>query len=213
MFDLHKNPIARALPYTWATLPAAGTPGRMAWCTNFGVKGALLVDDGVRWKPSGMVTLASLDVAVSGITNTESIALQYLIPASMWALKDHLRLFATMTKSGATDTGIFTVRCGTPGLITDTPIQSSTMMAAANLAVGTYLDFRLDDATHVQEMGASAAANPGYSIAGNGAASASTVITSAALNALFISVGIRSSSTNNTVGLIDAVLKYDPAGN
>lgn len=213
-----KSNMRRAQSYTWATLPAIGLAGRMAWCTNFGTKGALLTDDGTRWKPVGTVTLASLDATIGPINNTETIGLQYQFPSpAMWALKDHLRLFLTMTKSGATDAGVLGIRVGTTGAISggtpDTVILSSNLMSAANLATGVHQDYRLEDATHVQQLAGNSAAVSGYSVASNTIFAASVVISSAVANSLYFTVTIKSSSTNNTVSLIDAVLKYDPAGN
>lgn len=191
----------------WASVPAPGNAGKLVRVSDFGTKGALLMDDGTRWKPvNGCTVLATLDAASSAIPNTETIVFQYLMPANILQSADHLRLFSTMTKSGATDTGALRVHLGTAGTTADATIAASTVLAAANLVGGFFWDFRLSGATTIQQLAANSAASAGYTVVGNGAFQAPTTISSAVTNALYVSVTVASSGATNTVILQDSQL-------
>lgn len=200
----------------WASIPAPGTAGKIVRVSNFGTKGALLMDDGTRWKPvAGCATLATLDAVSSSVGNSETIVFQYLIPIGALQSKDRLRLALTMTKSGTTDLGDIRIRVGTAGTTSDTQIDSWAMIAAANRTGSMLIDFRLDDATHFQELTGNAGANSlrGYSSVSSVAFGASVAISSAASNALYFNVSIFSSSTNDTVALQDAQLQLCSSAN
>lgn len=187
----------RSTGSTWANIPAAGNAGRMHFVSNAGTKGSVWLDDGTRWKPlNGFATLATLDTASSNIGNTETIVFQYLIPAGMWQTGDILRVYYGIEKSGTTDTLGFNVHVGTAGTTADTAVVNSTsLMSAANRYYASYVDMRLNSANSAQQT------TPNFGISGTAATLAAVTISSASANALYISVGINSSGTTDTVAL------------
>lgn len=201
----------------WASVPAAGTAGRIAHASDFGTKGALLMDDGTRWKPvAGCAVLATLDTASANIANSETVVFQYQMPANILQTNDRLRLRYTMTKSGATDSGTSRVRVGTLGTTGDTLIMNNNpFLAAANRSGAMVQDFRLESATSLRLLGNNAASGAamGYSAVSNNAAGAAVTIASAAANALFVSLTILSSGATDTVAIVDAALDLCASAN
>ena len=192
--------------YTWANLPAAGTAGRQAFVSNAGTKGSFWYDDGTRWKPvGGSVVLATMDSASSAINNAETNVWNPLIPAGLWQTGDRLRLYFTYAKSGTTDVGKLTVRCGTAGTF-DTMITNINYMAAANRHTGTIMEYRLESATSVQPLSHTTLVL-GYEQASGNAIASPVAISSAAANALYLSITIYSAGTTDTVQLVDAQLQ------
>jgi hypothetical protein len=180
---------------TWANIPAAGTAGRTIFVSNAGTKGSFWYDDGTRWKPmNGQCLLASLDSASANIGSTSTIVMQATIPAGMWQTGDIIRVQGFMEKSGATDTGITVISCGTSGTTSDTGLISATWMAATSRTTDYFNDFRLESATSSQLVSIA----PGYGATTSVLASPVT-ISSAATNTLYISWGIRSSGATDTV--------------
>lgn len=192
----------------WASIPAAGTAGKMVRVSNAGTKGSMWLDDGTRWKPlNNFAALAALDTPTGNIDNTETIVLQYTIPANLWQLNDRLRVSGTLTKSGTTDTGIFNVRIGTAGTTADALVMNSSILAAGNRSVGILTDIKLASATTAQRLGNGATSGViGYSTAASTAFPAAVTISSAVSNALVVSITVRSSSTNDTVTVPDALI-------
>lgn len=200
----------------YASIPAPGNAGKIVRVSDFGTKGSLLMDDGTRWKPmNGCTVLATLDTVSSSIPNSEAIVFQYAIPANALQNKDRLRLRVSLTKSGATDTATMRFRMGTAGTTGDTLLYSGTALAAANRTSGIATDLRLETATTIQQLAnsSSAGATVGYSAVANTAAAAAVTITSAAANALFFSVSIFTSSTNDTVAMLDGQLDLCASAN
>lgn len=182
---------------TWANLPAASNVyvGQTVYVSNAGAKGSFWYSDGTRWKPiNGQCLLASLDTPSAAIGSTETITLQWLIPAGMWQVGDIIRSQAFLTKSGATDTAIGAVRVGTSGTTTDTGLISLTWMAASGRTTDYFQDFRLDSATSTQLV----STGPGYGATTSVVASP-VAISSASANALYISQSFRSSGATDTV--------------
>lgn len=183
------------LTTTWANKPASYPVGQSLFISNVGAKGSHWWYDGTRYKPvNGSVVLATLDATTSNINNTATVVLQTLLPAGAWQTSDVIRVQAYMEKSGATDTGIATAYVGTAGTTSDTGVLSSTWMTATIRTADSFCDFRLESATSVQQVSLLA----GY---GNTTlvTNAATTITSAAANALYVSIGIRSGGTTDTV--------------
>lgn len=87
-------------------------------------KGSVWYHDGTSWRPVGgrclLYTLGG--VAQNKTTNVtvEEIKGQVLIPAGLWATTDHkVSVIHTMTKSGTSATGNYTIRLGTAGTTAD----------------------------------------------------------------------------------------------
>lgn len=187
---------------TWANLPAAASN---AWAvtpaSNLGANGTLVVSNGTRWRAiNGEATLAILGNAVSGITNSENLVLQTLIPAGAWQVNDTIRIWVALIKSGTTDTVALNVRVGTAGTTSDTAVIGLTaLLAAANVSGGFIFDLKLVSATSVQRAGAVFGNGGAYQGISNTGAPAGVTISNSSSNALYVSVGIASSSTNDTV--------------
>lgn len=190
---------------TWANIPAAGTAGQMVYVSNAGTKGSMWLDDGTRWKPlNGMCLLASLDATSAAVGNAETIVFQYQIPANLLQTGDVLRFYLTYTKSGGTDLGTLRTRIGTAGTTSDTLVQDITASAATSRQHGFAFDIRLDSATTAQLM-PSQRTSVGYSGSTSTTTvgiTAATTISSAAANSLYVSVGILSAGTTDTVSLV-----------
>lgn len=197
--------------YAFASLPAA-TVNALAVCSNCGTSGMTLRGNGTRWKPiGGCATLGALDSAVTGITNSETIAYHIQIPAGMWQTGDRLRLRATVTKNGQTDTGAFRVRIGTNGTIADTLTANvNPFLAIGNQSGSLTFDMKLTSATTSLTLGANAAtgASFGYSGVSNNAAGGAVTISNATSNALWVNVSALSSGVTNTIGISDVQIDY-----
>lgn len=196
------NPLPRA---TFANFPAANSVpvGYQMVATNVGTNGITLYSDGTRWRPSGgRATVKDLGTAVAGIASGETIVMQHLFPAALLASGDTI-LFdgLALGKSGATDTGALMLRLGTGGTTADTSILTlANVMTAANLSWGGAFALKIVDATHARKIGSGAVAGGAGSFAGGSAGVvAASVVISNISNALYASLGINSSSTNNTV--------------
>lgn len=193
--------------YTQAALPAAsaGNSGAMALVSNLGAApGTYVISNGSRWKVlSGSAMLKGLGDGVSSITNVESLPLQTLLPANSWQVNDTLRFFLTLGKSGTTDTLTGSVYIGPLGTALDPAIVSNQVwITAANVGAGLIFDIKLISATSAQRLGMGPAAGLGTYTGGSSTAqSSAVVIDSAAATALYVTVGIKSSSTNNTVSM------------
>lgn len=195
---------------TWASIPAAGTAGKMVFVSNAGTKGSMWLDDGTRWKPlNGIATLATLDTTSANIGNTQTVVFQYLIPAGMWQVGDRIRIYSTFVKSGTTDTGTWYLTVGTAGTIFDTTIISSTQLTAGNRQIGNIWEFRLESATSLQPIASSAG---GYGTPTSTAQPAPSTISSATANALYVSVSIKGGTTD-TVKLVDGQIELVSSGN
>jgi hypothetical protein len=193
-------------PYAWASKPAS--PADYDWftATDVGANGTVFQYKGSRWRVmNGVAVLLEMGAAVSGITNAGSLIMQTLIPAGVLQANDFFRIELTPTKSGATDAGWITVRVGTTGTTADTAItglSSFNHMAAAGVAGGAQYDIKIVSSTSFQKVGNNAAAS-GHAyqaVSGATAAAAATAVSDADANALYLSVYLASSSTNNTVG-------------
>jgi len=196
--------------YPWASMPAAGIIGRQAFCSNFGVKGNMLQDDGTRWKPlNGQALLASRDVLSGNINNVETIVFQHQLPAAFWQISDRLRLVMTHGKSGTTDNMTTKLRLGTAGTTSDTQLFSWTFLNSGNRSSATMFDLRLETATTVQQLNNTGGtfAGVGYSNIGAGVVAGPVTISNVS-NSLFFSVSITSAGATDTSYMQEAQLWY-----
>jgi hypothetical protein len=191
--------------FTYATLPAATSySGYRAYATDLGANGTLVISNGTRWRPlNGQSVLKDKGAAQSGITNAaETIVLQALLPAGSWQTNDTIRIVLALTKSGTTNSCICGIRCGTGGLITDTALLSpGGVIGAAGRSIGLIFDFHLESATSVQKVGSQIDNGSGYGAQSATAALSPVAISSAASNALYISVGLSSNGATDTVAI------------
>lgn len=195
------------LTTTWANKPATYPTGWPVFITNAGAQGSHWVYDGTRWKPhNGTCTLATLDSATGNITNTESIVLQCLMPAGLWQTGDRLRIYAGLTKSGTTDTGNIFVHCGTAGTTGDTNVVATNGIISTARQQGVTFDVRLESATSALMM-ASTRQPIGYAGGSVTAYDAAVAISSASANALYVSVGIKSTGATDTVQAADVQIQ------
>jgi len=200
---------------TWANIPSASTAGAgaMAYVTNFGTAGNMLVSNGTRWRPlSGCTVVRSIDTASSNINNSDTIAGQYSMPATMWQVGDRLRLFVALGKSGTTDTGTSTIRIGTAGTIADTSIVTGANMAAGTRSFQYVIDLLLTSATAVKPLTGNVSALVGYLGAGTPVPLSAVTISNVS-NALFVSISMVSSGTTDTVTLQSLQVQYCASGN
>lgn len=187
--------------YTWATIPAAGTAGRMIFISDAGTKGSTWFDDGAHWKPlNNQALLGSLDTPSAGVNASETIAFQYKSPAAFWQLTNRLRLIGTLSKSGTTNSGVLNIRIGTAGTTGDSIVLNSTVLSAGNRQVSFIYDIRIESATTVQLMNNVS----GYGTATSTALASATTISNIS-NALWFNVTITGGATD-TVSLTDAQL-------
>lgn len=197
--------------YTFATLPATHPVGQPVRVTNIGravigaspvaATGSLWAFNGTVWEPvGGQVLLAKLDVPVTGLTNVEAVSGQIQLPAAFLKVSDRLRFRIGMTKSGTTDSGVPRFKVGTAGTTADTTVIGPTAMSATQLQAGFEYDMKLLSATAWRVT-----SRNDLGVGGASTAAAPVDITIANIsNALYLNVGATSSSTNNTVSIIDA---------
>lgn len=190
---------------TWAnvsaTTPAAGS---LRYVTNVGASGTYWSYRGSRWAPmNGSATLNTLANAVSGITSSETVVFQALIPAGAWQVNDVIRVWTTQTKSGTTDNGQTQIRIGTAGTTADTLIQGVNTLAAANQWGDALFNIRLASNTTVQRL---SPAITGLGVS-NSAAPAAVAITDASANALYVTVTMLSGGGTNTVGALAGAIQ------
>jgi hypothetical protein len=195
---------------TFGALPAcaAGTNGSIYRATDIGdAPGALLICNGTRWKPlSGRARLGTLAAPVTGLTNTESISLQALMPAAAFAVNDHIEIWIAANKSGTTDTGSVTIRMGTSGTTADAAIYSAIqVMTAANQTSGIAAVIKLTAATTAQRIGGTALTG---SYGGGGGSTPAGVTISNISNPLYVDVAMLSGGATNTVGLYSAYIDW-----
>lgn len=96
------------------------------------------------------------------------------------------------------------IRAGTTA---DTQIESGNLFGAASQTGGFVSDFKLTSATALLKAGQGATIVGSYSVASGTAAPAAVTITDASANALYASLTIASSSTNDTVGIQSAQIE------
>lgn len=206
-FPLSFQSAGQVPTYAYASLPAASSvpPGFMVFVSDLGANGTLLMSNGTRWRPEGgTATLAALGAVVASVANTETIVLQTKLPVGAWQANDTIRIWVDATKNGATDTGLLSVHVGTAGTTGDTQItglSAAAILSAAALSGGWNYDVKLLSTTSAQRVGVNGATLPTYSGASTSAAYAATTITDAGANALFVSVGLASGGTTNTLGV------------
>ncbi len=199
---------------TWANVPSGVTAGKLFDCSNFGTKGTLLRYDGTRWKPvNGQTILATLDTTSSNINNSEAVVFQYLLPTNAWQLKDVIRMWAGMTKSGGTDTGTWRIRIGTAGTTSDTQVAAGASFGATSRQYAEGVDLRLETATSVQQVPLSAGSFGYTGVTTTAAVTAAVTITSAAANPLYVSLTLVSSSTNDTVNAVYGAFELRASAN
>lgn len=204
--DTNKTGIASGVfSCTWANKPSSAVTGSLIFVSDVGENGTIFQYTGSRWRAmNGMASLKTLGTAQTGIANSETIALQTLIPAGALQAGDIVRGRLSLTKTGTTDTGTVTVRVGTAGTTGDTAItglSAFVALAATGVSAGFEFEVRLVSATSAQRLGSTGANLTAYAGSSSVAASAATVITDASANALYVSVGLASSGATNTVGL------------
>lgn len=194
--DASKTLIDGVSSLTWANRPSSATASGLYLFTDVGSSGTLMRYAGSRWRPlAGQAMLASLGATVTGITNTETIFLQTLIPAGAWQTNDLIRVIFSALKSGTTDTGVFTVRVGTNGTTADTSVFASTALSAASRTYGLTKDIKLTAATSSQDI-------PVYLGASSSALTAAVAITNASSNALYVSLSWASGGTTDTISAL-----------
>jgi len=205
-------PSASVVPaYTWATMPASYQVGQPVWISDIGdavmgaspvaATGSLWAFNGTIWKPvSGRVTLAKLNTPITGLTNSEVVSAQLLLPAGFFKVGDRLEAMMSFEKSGTTDTGSMHIRMGTAGTTADTELNTIAAITAANRVFRGQYEFRVEAATTIARLNTLAG-----SFGGSASAAADVTIANIS-NALYINFGVVSSSTNDTVGLRDIVL-------
>lgn len=190
---------------TWANKPSSAASTGLYLFTDVGSSGTLMRYANSRWRPlAGQAQLASLGASVSGITNSETIVLQTLIPAGAWQTNDTIRIWLTGTKSGTTNTSNLSVRIGTAGTTADTVITGLSafqFITAANILSGGIYDIKLISATSAQKVGNNAAGASTYQGVTTAGAASATVISDASANALYVSVTLASSGAVDTVAI------------
>lgn len=154
------------------------------------------------------VTVKTLDAVSASIANSDTIVFQKAFSAGALRAGCRLRLAMTITKSGTTDTAAVKIYMGTAGTTADDQIFASTAaIVTGNRSSGWIVDFRIESATSIQRLvNGNTGASFGYSIGASPTAAGAVTISNVS-NALFFSVGIASSSTNDTVALLDAQLQ------
>lgn len=201
---LNNNPLPRM---TFANFPApASVPlGYTIFATDVG---AFLYSDGSRWKYTyGVMTLARLAASISGLTSSEVISLNTLIPANLVQVNDELEAEVQVDKSGTTDSATLRMLLGAAGTTADTQLAGVSAIGAANVSNGIIQRFKVVSATSIQRTG---------SISGSGSFSAPTAtatpaavaVTSLAANALYFGISLVSSGASNTVGIRSARLRH-----
>ena len=190
-------------PMTWAAIEALSSPaaGWIRYASDLGAAGSFVEYTGSRWRPLNGHARLKNGVPTSGINNVEAngIVLQTLLPVNAWKVNDGIWIPITITKSGTTDTLTFNIRIGTAGTTSDTLVLTATALAATQRNGGFLAELRLESATSVRHVGGAGVSSYPGALAG-GAANAVT-ISSAATNALYVTVTIRSSGTTDTVAL------------
>lgn len=209
--DASKTLLTGIISTTWANRPSSAGNGQMYLFTDLGASGTIMRYSGSRWRPlAGQAQLASLGAAVTGITNSETIVLQTLIPAAAWQTNDTIRVWLHGSKSGTTDTYSIWVRVGTAGTTADTAITGLSgyqFMPAAGVTGGGIYDVKLASATSAQKIGGSLTAVMSYYTNQLGALSAATVISDASTNPVYVSLSVASSGATNTVAVQSAQIQ------
>lgn len=147
---------------------------------------------------SGRTLVKSLNATTATVANTETVVLQYLIPAGSWLTGTAYELDKLVAlKSGTTDTGTIKIRIGTAGTTADTSIMSVAALSTATRQWRGDASIRLESATTVLPSGGTS----GGFLQGNAAGALAAITISNVSNALYLSVTLASSSTNDTVAL------------
>jgi hypothetical protein len=199
----------QGMPYagsgTFAAKPAANTvpAGTIYRASDLGENGAYIESNGTRWRlVQGEAALKTLGAAPAAINNVETIVLQTLLPIGGWQTSDSIFVRAALSKSGAVDTGLLTVRVGTAGTVADTAItglSSFIVFAAAGRAGAYEFEIKLLGATSAQKLGTQGTGNSGYGGTGTTTQVAATVITDASANALYLTLTAASGGTTDTL--------------
>lgn len=197
--------------YTFATLPATYAVGQPVWVTDIGraiigaspvaATGSLWVFNGAIWHPvNDELLLAKFDTPVTGLTNVEAVSGQILLPAAFLKTFDRIRFRIGMSKSGTTDSGVPRLKVGTAGTTSDTTVIGPTAMSATQVHAGFEYDIKILTATTWRVT-----SRNDLGVGGATTAAVPADITIANIsNALYLNVGATSSSTNNTVAIVDA---------
>lgn len=204
--------LSAVLSGTWAARP---TPipanGKLYFAIDVGANGTLLQSNGTRWRPfnGAPATLKALGASVSGITNSEQLVLQTLIPAGVIQTLDSLRFWLSLTKSGTTDGLTLTLRIGLAGTTADPAVVNTALaMAASTITFGGIFDLKMLTSTSAQRQGTGAASGTHTYLGGTGTAqSGSIAIPDISANALYASVGIASGGATNTVGITSGAIQ------
>lgn len=197
--------------YTFAMLPATYAVGQPVWVSDIGraiigaspvaATGSLWAFNGTRWAPvGGQVLLAQLDTAVAGLTNSEVVSGQLLLPAGFLKAFDRIRFRIGLTKSGTTDSAAPRLRAGTAGTTGDAGVVTNTALPASQVHGSVEYDIKILTATTWQITSRSDLGVGGGTT--NAIPSAATVANIS--NALYLGVGATSSGASNTVGISDA---------
>lgn len=202
-------------PYTWGTKPATIPAGAIAYISDVGPNGSHWCYLGGRWRAvNGRVFLGALDTVSANVNGTDTMVFTRALPATLLQLKDRLELRLTPIKSGTTDAMNVIPRLGTTGTTADQALNAgTTFLATTNRHSGTIIDFRVESATTVQEMGVSSLTTAGQGYAGSvNAAQGAAVTISNVSNALTFGISISSGATN-ACNLSDAQLWLDTSPN
>ena len=140
----------------------------------------------------------------------ETIVAQYQFPAGFLKQYDRIRIYATFSKSGTTDTGVITFRVGTAGTAADTSVFTGNALNAASRVLGAIHDFKLASATTLQHCGTGGVGPMNGSYIGvNGTAYPAAVTISDISNSLYLTVTVTPGATDD-IALEDMLFAFLP---
>jgi hypothetical protein len=218
-FSISGSTSATVGAVTYATLIAnspcnAARNTYTALVTDWGANGTSVrcVSAASRWLPSnGQTVVKRMGAAVTGIANTETIATQVQMPIAALQAGDTIMVYASVSKSGVTDNLQVSFRWGTAGTTSDTALTGLsllTVLGATGQAGGFIGAIRVVSNTSAVKLGNNnAQVSPyGGSVGTAAAAATTTGLSDASSNAIWLSFGLRSSSTTDTVGVQEVTI-------
>lgn len=204
----------------WASVPAAGTAGKLVRVSNMGPNGGLMMDDGTRWRPvGGCFTYSTLNTPSSSISNSDTVVFtSTAFPANFLKVGDRLRLWYQQTRSGTTDVANLAVRLGTAGTTADAVILGGAAVSSigsTNVTVAVVTSLIVKDATTLTQLGNTSGVNSGqgYSASSTSNSAGDVTISNITSNALILSMSINTAQNTTTTILRNAVVEYCASGN
>lgn len=207
------------MPYagsgTWANRPAVvPASGTQYFATDIGENGSVWQSNGTRWRAlNGEAVLKFLTTSVAGIAAVETIILQSLIPAGVLQAGDLILVDnLAVTKSGSTDSTQLTVRVGTLGTVAGdtvlTGLSAYTLQGATTIGGGYTFLVRNVSTTSMQKMGnAATGAHSMFAGSTTAVAAATAGLADNSSNAVYFSVALKSSSTNDTISGLSCTIR------